>query len=195
MLRYLFDIGWIWLQESVTWMHAAVFMLGAGYTLARDEHVRVDVFYGQASARRRALIDLVGTLLCLIPVCLFLAWASVDYVLASWDIQESSREAGGLPYPAVPLVKSLIPVTVLLLLLQAVVIGARSLAEGQKGVLLAGTLKLLGPLYLVVPGMIAYQMFAEQGIDQDKAYGMLVNEVLPAPLTGFFAAVMLGAVL
>ena len=129
VLRYLFDIGWIWLQESVTWMHAAVFMLGAGYTLARDEHVRVDVFYGQASAPRRALIDLVGTLLCLIPVCLFLAWGSVDYVLASWNIQESSREAGGLPYPVVPLVKSLIPVTALLLLLQAVVLGARSLAE------------------------------------------------------------------
>lgn len=129
ILRYLFDIGWIWLQESVTWMHAAVFMLGAGYTLARDEHVRVDVFYGQASDRRRAVIDLLGTLLCLIPVAVFLIWGSLDYVLASWDIRESSREAGGLPFPAVPLVKSLIPVTALLLLLQAVVMGARSLAR------------------------------------------------------------------
>jgi SSS family solute:Na+ symporter len=73
--------------------------------------------------------------------------------------------------------------------------GASSLAEGQKGVLLTGALKLLGPLYLVIPGMIAYSMFVDQGIDKDKAYGMLVNDVLPAPLTGFFAAAMIGAIL
>lgn len=129
VLRYLFDIGWIWLQESVTWMHAAVFMLGAGYTLARDEHVRVDVFYRQADERRQALTDLLGTVLCLIPVAFFLAWGSLDYVLASWEIREASREAGGLPYPMVPLVKSLIPATALLLLLQAIVLGVRSLAR------------------------------------------------------------------
>ncbi len=127
VLRYLFGIGWIWLQESVTWMHAAVFMLGASYTLARDEHVRVDVFYRPARDRRRAVIDLSGTLLFLIPVALFLFWGSLDYVLASWAIQEGSGEAGGLIYPAVPLLKSLIPVTALLLLLQALVLGARSL--------------------------------------------------------------------
>ncbi len=73
--------------------------------------------------------------------------------------------------------------------------GASSLAEGQKGVLLTGALKLLGPLYLVIPGMIAYSMFADQGIDKDQAYGTLVNTVLPAPLTGFFAAAMIGAIL
>lgn len=73
--------------------------------------------------------------------------------------------------------------------------GASSLAEGQKGVLLTGAFKLLGPLYLVIPGMIAFAMFADQGIDKDKAYGMLVNQVLPAPLTGFFAAAMIGAIL
>lgn len=73
--------------------------------------------------------------------------------------------------------------------------GASSLAEGQKGVLLTGAFKLLGPLYLVIPGMIAFAMFADQGIDKDKAYGMLVNKVLPAPLTGFFAAAMIGAIL
>lgn len=73
--------------------------------------------------------------------------------------------------------------------------GASSLAEGQKGVLLTGALKLLGPIYLVIPGMIAFAMFADQGIDKDKAYGMLVNRVLPAPLTGFFAAAMIGAIL
>lgn len=74
-------------------------------------------------------------------------------------------------------------------------LGAKSLAEGQKGVLLTGAFKLLGPLYLVIPGMIAYSMFFKDDISADSAYGMLVNKVLPAPLTGFFAAVMIGAIL
>lgn len=73
--------------------------------------------------------------------------------------------------------------------------GASSLAEGQKGVLLTGALKLLGPLYLVIPGMIAFTMFAGDDIKADQAYGLLVNEVLPDPLTGFFAAAMIGAIL
>jgi SSS family solute:Na+ symporter len=73
--------------------------------------------------------------------------------------------------------------------------GASSLAEGQKGVLLTGALKLLGPVYLVIPGMLAYTMFAGQQVKADQAYGLLVNKVLPAPLTGFFAAVMIGAIL
>ncbi|WP_193214718.1 solute:sodium symporter family transporter [Luteolibacter marinus] len=73
--------------------------------------------------------------------------------------------------------------------------GASSLAEGQKGVLLTGLLKLLGPIYLVLPGIVAYHLFAKDGISNDKAYGTLVREVLPPHLTGFFAAVMVGAIL
>ena len=74
-------------------------------------------------------------------------------------------------------------------------LGAKSLAEGQKGVLLTGGLKLLGPLYLVIPGMIAFALYAEAGVKGDDAYGTLVKNVLPEPLTGFFAAVMVGAIL
>ena len=73
--------------------------------------------------------------------------------------------------------------------------GASSLAEGQKGVLLTGALKLLGPIYLVIPGIIAYHLYADQGIKADQAYGQLVRDVLPPYLTGFFAAVMIGAIL
>ena len=73
--------------------------------------------------------------------------------------------------------------------------GASSLAEGQKGVLLTGALKLLGPLYLVIPGIIAFHLYADQGIRPDEAYGTLVFNLLPKPLTGFFAAVMVGAIL
>ena len=73
--------------------------------------------------------------------------------------------------------------------------GASSLAEGQKGVLLTGALKLLGPIYLVIPGIIAYNLYAKEGVHADQAYGKLVFDLLPAPLTGFFAAVMVGAIL
>jgi len=74
-------------------------------------------------------------------------------------------------------------------------LGASSLAEGQKGVLLTAGLKLLGPLYLVLPGIIAFHLFAADGIHSDHAYGMLVNHVMPGALIGFFAAVMVGAIL
>jgi SSS family solute:Na+ symporter len=73
--------------------------------------------------------------------------------------------------------------------------GASSLAEGQKGVLLTGLLKLLGPLYLVLPGLVAFQLYKDQGVKPDMAYGTLVKDLLPSHLTGFFAAVMIGAIL
>jgi len=120
VLRYVFDLGWIAMQESITWMHAAVFMLGAAYTLKEDEHVRVDIFYRGMPGKRKALVDLLGTLVFLLPMSIFLAASSWDYVATSWAIQESSREAGGLPYPFVPILKSLIPATAILLIVQAV---------------------------------------------------------------------------
>lgn len=72
--------------------------------------------------------------------------------------------------------------------------GASNLAEGQKGVLLAGGLKLLGPLILVLPGLIAFHLYSDS-VSNDDAYGMLVKNALPKPLVGFFAAVMVGAIL
>ncbi|MBT8422342.1 MAG: TRAP transporter small permease subunit [Gammaproteobacteria bacterium] len=116
--RYVFNSGSIRLQESVTFMHAVVFMLAAGYTLAAGDHVRVDVFYGSMSARGRALVDLLGSLLLLFPFCLFILWSSWDFVSVSWSIREASQEAGGLPYPFLPLMKSCIPLTMILLMLQ-----------------------------------------------------------------------------
>jgi len=133
VLRYAFDIGWISMQESVTWMHAAVFMLGAAYTLKHDEHVRVDILYGRMTVRRKALVNLIGTLIFLLPVTIFLAISSWDYVYTSWAIRESSREAGGLPFPFVSVLKSLIPATAGLLILQGVAnaLGAISILAGR----------------------------------------------------------------
>lgn len=117
VLRYGFDSGWIALQESVTWLHATVFMLGASYALKRDSHVRVDIFYQKFSSHGRALVNLLGSLLLLLPVCLFIFQASWDYVLEAWTIGENSAETGGLP--ALYLLKSLLLIMPSLLILQA----------------------------------------------------------------------------
>jgi len=128
VLRYWFSTGWIWLQESVTWMHAAVFMLAAAYTLMREDHVRVDIFYRGMSVRSRALVDAIGTCVFLFPVAGFLIWSSWDYVGTSWMINESSQEPGGLPFPFPSLMKAFIPVASALLLLQGTALLLRSLA-------------------------------------------------------------------
>ncbi|MBT8141423.1 MAG: TRAP transporter small permease subunit [Gammaproteobacteria bacterium] len=113
VLRKFFDLGWIWLQESVTWMHALVFMLAAAYTLNADEHVRVDIFYTRCSPRTKAYVDLVGAIVLLLPLCAFIAWSSWDYVSESWRIRETSWQSGGLP--ALYLLKAVIPLTAILL--------------------------------------------------------------------------------
>jgi TRAP-type mannitol/chloroaromatic compound transport system permease small subunit len=118
VLRYAFDSGYIWMQESLTWMHALIFMLGASYTLRHDQHVRVDVIYRGLPLRARAAIDLAGTLILLLPLCGYLLYESLPYVQASWRVAERSREAGGLP--ALYLLKTLIPVMAGLLALQGV---------------------------------------------------------------------------
>jgi len=117
VMRYVFDAGLIWLQESVIWMHAVVFMIGAAYTLQQEDHVRVDVFYRTMSDTRRAWVDLIGVIIFLWPLCLFLGWKSIDFITASWRMHEASRESGGLPYPLIPLLKTvllLMPITVAL---------------------------------------------------------------------------------
>jgi len=126
VLRYAFDTGFIWMQESVTWMHAVVFMVGAAYTLKHDEHVRVDVVYRGLTVRRRALIDLTGTLLFLLPFCAYVLYESLPYVEGSWRIGERSREAGGLP--ALYLLKAVIPAMAVLLAIQGAAVVLRSLA-------------------------------------------------------------------
>lgn len=127
VMRYVFDAGLIWLQESVVWMHAVVFMAGAAYTLQQEEHVRVDIFYRAMSLRRRAWVDIIGVIVFLWPLCLLLAWTSFDFVAASWGLREASRESGGLPYPLIPLLKSVLLVMPVAVALQGVSLLLRSL--------------------------------------------------------------------
>jgi len=127
IMRYVFDAGLIWMQESVTWMHAAVFMVGAAYTLLHEEHVRVDIFYRKMSERRRAIVDLIGVVLFLLPLCGFLALMAYDFAAAAWSIHETSREPGGLPYPMIPLLKSIVIVMPVAVALQGISMLIRSI--------------------------------------------------------------------
>lgn len=128
VMRYAFDAGLIWLQESVIWLHAAVFMLGAAYTLKHDDHVRVDVFYRTMSEKKRAWVDLLGVVFFLLPICGFLMAKSYDYAAVSWSIKEASRESGGLPFPLIPLAKSILVAMPAMVGLQGIALLLRSLA-------------------------------------------------------------------
>jgi len=129
VMRYVFDAGLIWLQESVTWLHAVVFMFGAAYTLQQEGHVRVDIFYRDMSARRRAGVNLLGVLFFIFPMCALFVWTAWDYVSASWSVREVSINSGGLPFPFVPLLKSVLIAMPLALALQGVSLLLRSLKE------------------------------------------------------------------
>ena len=117
VLRYGFGIGAIAVQEAVMYAHALVFMGAAAWTLQRGGHVRVDIFYQRFPARRQALVELLGNLLFLLPVCLFLGWNSWDYVSNAWSTFEGSSESGGLKF--VYLQKSIILLLVVSLVLQS----------------------------------------------------------------------------
>ena len=123
--RYLFGLGSIWLTEAVIYGHATLFMLAAAWTLRAGGHVRVDVFYAEASPRTRAIIDLLGALLLLLPFAMVLIWLSLPYAARSWDILERSQESSGLPL--VYLLKTLIPAFALLMALQGVAQAIRAL--------------------------------------------------------------------
>lgn len=125
ILRYVYAIGWVWLQESYVWLHGIVFMLGAGYTLLHNGHVRVDILYRPNSARYKAIIDLFGSLILLLPLVAVVVFVSYDYVFDSWMRLEESREAGGLP--ALFLLKTVILLFCLLIGLQGLSLAARSI--------------------------------------------------------------------
>lgn len=118
VLRYGFGIGATALQEAVLYAHALVFMGAAAWVLQCNGHVRVDIFYQKFSGRRQALVEVLGNLLFLLPVALFLGWASWDYVSNSWSTFEASSESGGLKF--VYLQKSIILVLVVSLVLQGI---------------------------------------------------------------------------
>ena len=118
VLRYAYGSSFVWMQESVTYLHAFLFMLAIGYTYLLDAHVRVDFFYGGWSERAKAWTDLIGVLVCVLPFCWLLVWASWGYVSVSWRMNEGPISHGGLPLT--PYLKGLIIAMAGLLALQSV---------------------------------------------------------------------------
>lgn len=124
ILRYVFGLNFIAMQESVTYMHGAVFLLAAGYALLTDDHVRVDIFYREAPPRRKALVDLIGVYLFLFPFCLLILWTAAPYVAQAWSVREGSTEQSGIQ--GVFLLKTLIPMFAVLLAMAGFVAAARA---------------------------------------------------------------------
>ena len=124
LLRYVFGTTLIVMQEGVLYLHAALFVFAAGYTLLHEGHVRVDIFYSQASPRTQAIINLAGVVLLLVPTCLFIIFFSWSYVARSWAILEGPLLPGGIR--AVYLLKSLIPLFGVLFLIQGLSLALKS---------------------------------------------------------------------
>ena len=125
LMRYVFGVGAVKMQESIVYMHATLFMVGAGYTLLHNGHVRCDIFYAAAPPRRKALIDLIGVFIFLFPMCALIAWVAWPYVAAAWAVHEGSQE-GSLGIPGVYLLKSIILVFAASLALQGLALALHS---------------------------------------------------------------------
>ena len=124
IMRYVFSFGSIQMQESIWYMHGILFMLGAAYALFQNEHVRVDIFYNGMPPRKKALVDLMGSIVFLIPLCITIWWFAWGYVSNSWAVMETSTEGGGLPF--IYLFKTIILGFAGLMLLQALSLIIRS---------------------------------------------------------------------
>lgn len=115
--RYVFSATSAWVMELEWHFFAAIVLLAAPYTLAADEHVRVDLFYSRFSAKDKGLVNILGHLVFLIPWCLVVIYYSAGFAYEAWIHNEGSSDSGGLPYRFI--VKALIPLGFVLLLLQS----------------------------------------------------------------------------
>jgi TRAP-type mannitol/chloroaromatic compound transport system permease small subunit len=125
VMRYVFGVGSLFLQESIVYLHGTMFMLGSAYTLLHNGHVRVDVFYREADPRWKAKVDFAGHVFFLIPVCVLIFVYSWPYVLNSWASLEGSRETSGIP--AVFLLKTVVLLFCVLMILQGLAQGLKAL--------------------------------------------------------------------
>lgn len=122
--RYVFGVGSIKGQESVIYLHALLFLLAGSATLLHEGHVRVDVFYAKMTETRKAVVDLIGTLLFLVPVCVAILLLSESFVSLAFKVKEASPEAAGLPW--VYLLKGAIPAFATLMLMQGSAMALRA---------------------------------------------------------------------
>ena len=98
ILRYIFSIGFIWHQDLYIWTHAIFILLGISYTLKKDGHVRIDLFYKDFNKKQKKIINLIGVIIFGIPLTYLLLTNGLDYFIRSYNLNESSKESGGFPY-------------------------------------------------------------------------------------------------
>ncbi len=123
--RYAFSTGHLWMQDLYVWLNGAMFTVVAGYALLRDEHVRVDIFYRPATIRSKAIVDLIGVVIFLLPFC-YVVWIyGWPFVARSWRIHEGSRNIGGMP--GLYVLKSFILAFAALVALQGIAMIGRSI--------------------------------------------------------------------
>lgn len=123
--RYLFESGSIAMQELEWHLFAAVFLLGAAYTMRENANVRVDVLYERMPRRRKAVVDIFGTVFFVIPMCTLILYSSFDFVAYSYEVKEVSNDPGGLPYRFA--FKALLPLGYFLVLIQSLAVIARNI--------------------------------------------------------------------
>jgi TRAP-type mannitol/chloroaromatic compound transport system permease small subunit len=127
VMRYAFNISYVFAQELEWHLFAFIFLIGAGYTLLHDGHVRVDIFYQRFGYKGRAWINLIGVITFLLPGCILVILTSLNFVHSSWTVMEGSPDPGGIPYRFV--IKGTIPVGFSLLSLQGISLGLHSLFQ------------------------------------------------------------------
>ena len=125
VMRYAFQVSFVFTQELEWHLFAFIFLMGAGNTLLKDGHVRVDIFYQRASAKTQAWINLIGVIFFLIPGCYMIIATSFNFVYNAWAVMEGSPDPGGIPFRF--LLKACIPAGVILVLLQGISLGIKSL--------------------------------------------------------------------
>jgi TRAP-type mannitol/chloroaromatic compound transport system permease small subunit len=127
VMRYVFNTSSVFTQELEWHLFAFIFLIGAGYTLLHDGHVRVDIIYQRLGFKGRAWINLIGVIFFLLPGCILVVVTSWKFVYSAWKVMESSADPGGIPYRY--LVRGTIPVGFSLLCLQGISLGIHSLLQ------------------------------------------------------------------
>ena len=125
VMRYFFNTSYVFIQELEWHVFAFIFLMGAGYTLKHDGHVRVEVFYGRLSRKGKAWVNLIGVLFFLIPSCALFIKTGIPFMAKSYQIMEGSPDPGGIPFRFI--LKGCIPVGYALILLQGLSLGLNSL--------------------------------------------------------------------
>jgi len=124
-MRYIFNTSFVFTQELEWHLFGFIFLIGAGYTLLHDGHVRVDVIYQRVSPKTKAWINFIGVIFFLIPGCFLVIQTSAKFALNSWNMMEGSPDPGGIPFRFI--IKGAIPVGFTLMFLQGIALGIESL--------------------------------------------------------------------